>query len=240
MNPYYDEPEYPGQRDPRRSADQLAGRDQPASWDRGPRHRNQQKSARSRVVSVGAGAGSVLIIYLGAAAVFGPDFYRFGRDTEETTAEQTFTADGADDSAAGQEPVEGDATETVESQTVTPAIDGPHVQAILENGQLTISGRVNDAEMVSSVLEMAAATYGSQVNSDLDADPELPAVAWLDDVTAVVSSMSRLDGGTILITNDGISVVARAPTEEQASEFKADLDASSDLEVTYQLSLIHI
>lgn len=110
-----------------------------------------------------------------------------------------------------------------------PAPAGAYLEATLNldagpgPGLFRLSGRVPDAETAAAVQEAAQRAYAPYVESSLAIDPSLQPAPWLGPGAQLMGLLPTITDGTIRVSDAGVQVLARAPSEADLELFKGAL-----------------
>lgn len=90
-------------------------------------------------------------------------------------------------------------------------------------GLFRLSGRVPDAETAAAVQEAAQQAYAPYVESTLAIDPSLQPAPWVAPGAQLMGLLPTITDGTIRVSDAGVQVLARAPSQADLELFKGAL-----------------
>ena len=198
----------PGSRRPRREREVLASRG--------------KVPIGRRIATIGAGALFGLLLF--------PLVYPVVNRLDTTSGEgANTTLAGAADGAG---PTDSNPT-TTSLVALQPPAAGPFVLASLEEGALSLQGRVATQELLTELSTAATATYGERVTNTATVDGA--AVAdWLAATPDVLSLLARATKGSMLVAEGQVQLSVQVPTEAVADRMRSDIEAATGLPVTVE------
>lgn len=102
-----------------------------------------------------------------------------------------------------------------------PEPDGAYVAATLnldaqpDNGFFVLKGRVPDQTTADRVIAAANLSYQPFVQSELKVDDTLDPAPWLATAGDVIGLLPMVTDGTVMVSEGGIDLSVRSPTEQQ-------------------------
>jgi flagellar motor protein MotB len=189
--------------------------------------------------------------------VSGRDVTLTGTPESQARAEEIVAAiDGVrvvawKDDTAAQGPTESTTTTTAAPTTTTPpttsaststlppitddtGIEVAHLDARLQNGQLTLRGTLPDAEAAARLETIAELIYSPLLDNQVTVDPEVATASWVSNAPSVVAVLPILGTSGITVSGENATVFGYAPTEERLGQIRGALAQALGSDVTLQ------
>ncbi len=172
-----------------------------------------------------------IVLFLATVALFALGFggfvYLHNQTTDPSSDRVAPAATNASTTTSVSPSTAPDPTPSVVPATgLPPAPAGAYLEATLNldagpgPGLFRLSGRVPDPETAAAVEQAAQQAYAPYVESSLDIDPSLPPAPWLGPGAQLMGLLPTITDGTIRVSDGGVQVLARAPSEADLELFK--------------------
>lgn len=136
-------------------------------------------------------------------------------------------------------------TTTASTSTLPPIDDNDgtrvaHLDARLQNGQLTLHGTLPDAEAAAKLAAVAELIYAPLLDNQVVVDPDVETASWVGAAPNVVAVLPILGTSGITVSGEQATVFGYAPTAERLGQIEGaltqalgpDVTLSSEVELT--------
>jgi len=133
---------------------------------------------------------------------------------------------------------------TSESTSTLPPItedDQPqvaHLDARLQNGQLTLRGRIPDAEAAAKLAAVADLIYSPLLDNQVVVDPDIETASWVANVSNVVAVLPIVGTSGITVNGEQATVFGYAPHQERLAQLEGALAQALGPDVTLESEVV--
>jgi flagellar motor protein MotB len=133
---------------------------------------------------------------------------------------------------------------TAESTSTLPPITDDeqqqiaHLDARLQNGQLTLRGTIPDAEAAAKLQAVADLIYSPLLDNQVVVDPDVDSASWVANVSNVVAVLPILGTSGITVDGEQATVFGYAPHEERLAQLEGALAQALGPDVTLDSEVV--
>jgi osmotically-inducible protein OsmY len=147
------------------------------------------------------------------------------------TGSSTTTTSAPDTSAP---PTTTDSTSTLPPITDNGTTKVAHLDARLQNGQLTLRGTLPSEEVAAQLQTIADLVYSPLLDNQVEVDPDVATASWVAGAPNVVAVLPIVGTSGITVSGEEATVFGYAPNEERLAQLQGALSQALGPDVTLQ------